>query len=474
MAKRDSAPRGASGLTPSFWTDPVIRFAGIAVLLLFPLTVSCTRRPDPRLLAITNVTVIDVDAGELRPDQTILIAGDTIAAIGPADSIDLPPRARTLDGRGRYVIPGLWDMHTHAHRDGRASWQYPAYLAHGVTGIRDAGTFADSATAWRERLRTDTLAPTVWWGSPPLDGVPAVLSFGVPIASPDEARAAAQRFRALGYDFLKVYDRLDPASYRALADEARRLGIPIEGHVPLRLSPGAAAVAGQRTIEHLTLVLESCIPGTLAWVAADTGRDAMGLLADGRLAASLDRFDSRTCDALLDTLATAGVWQVPTLVQMRGAFVEPGDAVTTDPRLRVVPAPVRERWLATRDDWSAEQRRAGRAVYRRQLALVGAMHRAGVPLLAGTDASDEPWVIPGASLHDELALFVEAGLSPLEALRTATSAPARYRGESGPLLSPGKRADLVLLAGDPMQDIGALQRIEAVVLRGRVVAGRDP
>ena len=168
------------------------------------------------------------------------------------------------------------------------------------------------------------------------------------------------------------------------------------------------------------------------------------------------------------------MWQVPTLVQMRGAFVEPGDAVTTDPRLRVVPAPVRERWLATRDDWSAEQRRSGRAVYRRQLALVGAMHRAGVPLLAGTDASDEPWVIPGASLHDELALFVEAGLSPLDALRTATSAPARYRGESGPLLSPGKRADLVLLAGDPTQDIGALQRIEAVVLRGRVVAGRDP
>jgi imidazolonepropionase-like amidohydrolase len=474
MAKRDPAPRGASGLPPSFWINPVIRFSGIAVLLLVPLTVSCTRRPAPGLLAITNVTVIDVDAGELRPAQTILIAGDTIAAIGPAGSIDLPARTRTLDGRGRFVVPGLWDMHTHAHRDGRAGWQYPAYLAHGVTGIRDAGTFADSATAWRERLRTDTLAPTVWWGSPPLDGVPAVLSFGVPIASPDEARAAAQRFHALGYDFLKVYDRLDPASYHALADEARRLGIPIEGHVPLRLSPGAAAVAGQRTIEHLTLVLESCIPGTLAWVAADTGRDAMGLLADGRLAASLDRVDTRTCDALLDTLATAGVWQVPTLVQLRGAFAEPGDAITTDSRLRVVPAPVRERWLATREDWSADQRRAGRAVYRRQLALVGAMHRAGVPLLAGTDASDEPWVIPGASLHDELALFVEAGLSPLEALRTATSAPARYRGESGPLLSRGKRADLVLLAGDPTQDIGALRRIEAVVLRGRVVTARDP
>ena len=430
---------------------------------------ACGHNADARLLAVTDVAVVDVDAGVVRRGQTLLVAGDTIAAVGPASAIAVPTRAQRLDGRGRFVIPGLWDMHTHAHRDGRARWHYPAYLAHGVTGIRDAGTFADSAAAWRTRLRTDTLAPTVWWGSPPLDGVPAVLSFGVSIASPDEARAAARRFHAQGYDFLKVYDRLDPASYRALAAEARALGLALEGHVPLRLSPGEVAIAGQRTIEHLTLVLESCIPGTLAWVAADTSRDAMGLLADGRLAASLARYDAPTCGALFDTLAKAAVWQVPTLVQLRGAFLAAGDAVTADPRLRVVPMSVREAWVSTGKDWSASERRAGWAVYRRQLALVGELHRAGVPLLAGTDASDEPWVIPGASLHDELALFVEAGLSPLEALRTATSAPARYRGETGPLLAPGRRADLVLLANDPTENIGALRHIEAVVLRGRLV-----
>jgi cytosine/adenosine deaminase-related metal-dependent hydrolase len=430
---------------------------------------ACGHNADARLLAITDVAVVDVDAGVVRRGQTLLVAGDTIAAVGPASAIAVPTRAQRLDGRGRFVIPGLWDMHTHAHRDGRARWHYPAYLAHGVTGIRDAGTFADSAAAWRARLRTDTLAPTVWWGSPPLDGVPAVLSFAVSIASPDEARAAARRFHSQGYDFLKVYDRLDPASYRALAAEARALGLALEGHVPLRLSPGEVAIAGQRTIEHLTLVLESCIPGTLAWVAADTSRDAMGLLADGRLAASLARYHAPTCGALFDTLAKAAVWQVPTLVQLRGAFLAPGDAVTADPRLRVVPMSVREAWVSTGNDWSASERRAGWAVYRRQLALVGELHRAGVPLLAGTDASDEPWVIPGASLHDELALFVEAGLSPLEALRTATSAPARYRGETGPLLAPGRRADLVLLANDPTENIGALRHIEAVVLRGRLV-----
>jgi hypothetical protein len=450
----------------------VARSARCVVAGLSLVLAACADHAGPRLLAITDVAVVDVDAGILRHGQTVLLAGDTIAAVGPASDVVLPARAHRLDGRGRYLIPGLWDMHTHAHRDGRARWHYPAYLAHGVTGIRDAGTFADSATAWRGRLRTDTLAPTVWWGSPPIDGVPAVLPFGVAVATPEEARAAARRFHAAGYEFLKVYDRIDPASYDALAAEARMLGIAVEGHVPLRLSPGQVAMAGQRAVEHLTLVLESCIPGTLDWVAADTSRDAMALVADGRLAASFERYDARACRALFDTLAVRTVWQVPTLVQLRGAFLAPDDSLAHDPRLRLVPDSVREAWVAARGDWSASERRAGWAVYRRQLALVGDMHRAGVPLLAGTDASNEPWVIPGASLHDELVLFVEAGLTPLDALRTATTAPARYRGETGPLLAPGRRADLVLLAGDPTADIGALRRIVAVVLRGRLVGGR--
>lgn len=424
-------------------------------------------------IAILGVNVVDLEAGVVRPDQTILIIGDTIAAIGPSGAVAVPAGTRRLEGHGRYLIPGLWDMHTHAHRDGRAAWHHPGYVAYGVTGIRDAGTFADSGTAWRARLRTDTLAPTVWWGSPPLDGVPPVLSFGVEVATPEAARASARTFHRAGYRFLKVYDRLDPESYHALADEARLLGIPLEGHVPLRLSPGEVASAGQRTIEHLTLVLESCIPGTLDWVAADTSRDAMGLLVDGRLAGALANYDAGHCVALFDTLATAGVWQVPTLVQLRGAFLPPGDPLTRDPRLRGVPAAVREGWVAAQGEWSTAQREAGLAVYRRQLGLVGEMHRAGVPLLAGTDASDEPWVIPGASLHDELELFVEAGLTPVEALRTATTAPARYRGEPGPLLAPGRRADLVLLAADPTRGLAALRQIEAVILRGRVVERRE-
>lgn len=420
-----------------------------------------------RSLAIVDVALVDVDAGVVRPGMTVLIRDSTIATVGPASEVRLPGDAVRIPGAGRFLIPGLWDMHTHAHRSGRARWHYPLYLAHGVTGIRDLGTWADSAAAARAARRVGDDAPTVWWGSPPLDGVPPVLPFGIAVADPQAARDAAARFHGLGFRFLKVYDRIDRASYLALAAEARRLGIPLEGHVPLQLAPAEVVAAGQRTIEHLTLVLESCIPGALQWVAADSSRDAMGLLADGRLAAALPHYDEPTCRALFETFARAGTWHVPTLVQMRGAFAIDDSLATDDPRMRDIPAHLRAQWQAYRRETADSVRASGAAVFRRQLQLVGEMHRAGVPLLAGTDASDEPWVFPGSSLHDELALMVEAGLSPLDALRTATRDPARYRGEAAPLIAPGRAADLVLLRGDPTRDIRQVGAIDGVVLRGR-------
>lgn len=434
-----------------------------------------TRAPD---LAIEHVSVVEVETGAVQPDRTVLVRADSIVAVGPADPLAarLGDRTTRIDGRGRFLIPGLWDMHVHAHRAGRAAWHYPLYLANGVTGVRDAGTYEDSASTWRARWPTDSTAPTVWLGSPPIDGVPKVLEFGLEVRTPSEAREAARRFHAQGFRFLKVYDHLDSASHDALLREARSLGIPVEGHVPLRLSPRAAVAAGQRAIDHLTLLLESCIPGALAWTAGDTEADSttdsMQLLGDARLAAALDRYDALACADLFAVLAARNVWQIPTLVQMRGAFYLADSAFANDPRLALIPDSLRADWEAYRRETPRTVFAAGAAVFRRQLALVGELHRAGVPLLAGTDASDEPWVFPGSSLHDELALFVEAGLSPLDALRTATRNPARYRGESRPLIASGSRADLVLLTDNPLVDINNVRRIEAVVLRGRLAFDR--
>lgn len=446
-----------------------VRGWGIGGMLLGVLLSACDRmsaRIDTRPLAIVDVTVIEVETGGFREGMSILIRADTIAALGPSAEVRVPDDAIRVDGRGRWLIPGLWDMHTHAHRRGRAAWHYPRYIAHGVTGIRDMGTDLDSALAHRAAWTASDIAPTVWWGSPVMDGSPRTLPFGAEVHGPEEAQAIAQRYHALGFRFLKVYDRLDRESYRALAEEARRLGIPLEGHVPLKLSPSEVTDAGQRTIEHLTLVLEECIPGTLSWVAADTTGDSMGLLSDGRLAASLERFDTTAANALFAKLALAGVWQVPTLVQMRGAFFVGDSAFIHDPRVSSLPAAVRAEWDDYRKAVSDAVLKAGTTVFRRQLALVGEMHRAGVRMLVGTDASSEPYVFPGSSLHDELALFVEAGLSPLDALRSATMQPARYRGEDGPLIAPGRVADLVLLNGDPTEDIAHTRDIFGVVLRG--------
>ena len=442
-----------------------------SIALLLAGALACTAPPlgDAPTLAIEHVSVVDVDAGTVLGERTVLIAGDSILDVQPATSVTIPERAVRIDGRGRYLIPGLWDMHVHAHRDARAPWHYPLYLAHGVTGVRDAGSFADSAVYWRAQWRAESDAPRVWWGSPPIDGAPKVLSFGEEVTTPQGARAIARRFHQLGFDFLKVYDHLDSASHAALLDEARVLSIPVEGHVPIGLSPAAVVKAGQRTIEHLTLILESCIPGTLRWVAADSTKDSMTLLTDGRLAASLDRYDIATCQSLFAELAAKNVWQVPTLVQMRGAFYVSDSAFANDSRLSQIPAPLRDDWETYRRETPVAELQAGAAVFRRQLQLVGDMHRAGVPLLAATDASDEPWVFPGSSLHDELALFVEAGLTPLEALRTATRNPARYRGETRPLIARGSRADLVLLSANPLVNIDNVRRVESVILRGRLL-----
>jgi imidazolonepropionase-like amidohydrolase len=322
---------------------------------------------------------------------------------------------------------------------------------------------------FRARTATAGPAPRVIWGSPALDRAPPALSHGLAVETPEAGRQLVRLLAGMGYDFIKVYDGLSPENYHAIAEEAKRLGIPVEGHVPLTLSPVEVARAGQRTIEHLTLVLESCIPGTLDWVKLDPSADSLSLLADGRLAASLDRYDAAACQAVFRVLADAGVWQVPTLVQEKGYFVVAHDDPSDEPRLAFVPPETRAEWLAHVRDGKPAERSAGAKVQARQYQLVGDLHRAGVGILAGTDASDEVWVFPGSGLHDELALLVEAGLSPLDALRAATLNPARYRARGrplAPLIAVGSDADLVLLRENPLEDIQRVRDIRGVVAAG--------
>jgi imidazolonepropionase-like amidohydrolase len=419
-------------------------------------------------LVLDGVHLVHVEDGRIERGRSVLVRDGRIFAVQAAGA-SAPDSARRVDAQGQYLVPGLWDMHTHAHRDGRAAWHYPMYIANGVVGIRDMSTHLGSALAFRAGEKPPGPAPKVIWGSPALDGAPPFLSHGLAVETLEAARRLVRLLAAQGYDFIKVYDGLSPENYRAISEEARRIGIPVEGHVPLSMSPTEVARLGQRSIEHLTLVLEACIPGTLDWVHAENSADSLKLVSDGRLADSLDRFDAALCQSQFRELRDAGVWQVPTLVQLHGYFVVGHDDPRDEPRLALVPPGVRDEWFKHVRDAVPVERRAGAKVFIRQQALVGEMHRAGVGLLAGTDASDEVWVFPGSSLHEELAMFVAAGLTPLDALRTATLNPARYRARGRPLgalLAPGAEADLLLLADNPLDDIRRLRDIRGVVLAG--------
>jgi imidazolonepropionase-like amidohydrolase len=448
--------------------------AVLIALIFFVAAGDTVAQDEP--VALVGVHVVHVEDGRIDRSRTVVFRDGRIQAVQPESQALAPGPLRRVDARGLYLIPGLWDMHVHAHRAGRERWHYPMYIAHGVVGVRDASTHLGSAMAFRAQGAPAGPAPRVIWGSPALDRAPPALSHGLAVETPEAGRQLVRLLAGMGYDFIKVYDGLSPENYRAIAEEAKRIGIPVEGHTPLTLSPTDVARAGQGTIEHLTLVLEGCIPGTLDWVKLDPAADSLGLLSDGRLAASLDRFDAAACEAQSRVLKDAGVWQVPTLVQEQGYFVVAHDDPADEPRLAFVPPETRAEWFAHVREGKPEERRAGATVFKRQHQLVGELHRAGVGILAGTDASDEVWVFPGSSMHEELALLAEAGLSPLDTLRTATLNPARYRARGrplAPLIAPGSDADLVLLRENPLEDIRRTRDIRGVVAAGRWYAPED-
>lgn len=443
-----------------------------------------TSSPDGQrsAFAITDVTVIDVETGARRPGHTVVVAGDRIAAVGPSADVAVPRGATVVDGTGRFLIPGLWDMHVHAARDGRALRFWPHFLAHGVTGIRETGSYTDSLLFWRaEARRHPERAPRIVWSSPMLDGDPPLYAHALTVRTPDEARAVVARMQALGFDYLKVYSGLSREAFFAIADEARRRGVRIAGEVPNPVAPAEAAEAGMRTFEHLWNHFEWCVPGagalrdSLARLDhADAPEAARRAVREAQYRRWLDGYDPACADRLAARIAAAGTWQVPTLVINRSySFMD--STWTPDARRRWVPARTLAEWDTIRAETLAEYGPTGvaawRARYRYEADMLRRMVAAGVGVMAGSDASDEPFVYAGASLHDEMALLVDAGLSPLQALQAATRNPARYLGREDELgtVDAGKLADLVLLDADPLADIRATTQIRAVVLGGRLL-----
>lgn len=407
---------------------------------------SATWNPHARV-AIRDVTVVDVVTGSLRPHSTVIVMDGRITAVGAAARLPMPPGARILDGRGRFLIPGLWDMHSHSLWSAGAMRTFlPLNVANGVTGIRDMGGRLDVLDTARAALRQENVAyPRIVAAGVILDGPePVQADVSIAVADAAAARMAVASLAQEGVDFIKVYTLLPRDAYFAVIQEARRLGLPVAGHVPAAVTIEEAARAGQRSIEHLHDELEPLC----------TQRDGARCL---QLAAEFRQFQ---------------VWQVPTLVALRKGFFD-DEAIVRDPRLRYIPRGLREDWLAERaarigrgaDHLAGKRRR-----YADEEWLTGFLAREHVGLLAGTDAGTA-FCYPGFSLHDELGLLVQAGLSPVDALRAATSAPAEFLGKSDSMgtIAVGRDADMVLLRSNPLANIAATREIEAVVLRGRVL-----
>jgi imidazolonepropionase-like amidohydrolase len=395
----------------------------------------------PEVIAVAGVTVIDTINGRAVPGQTVTIRNGTIVSVTAADG--QLQGAQRIDGRGKFLIPGLWDMHTHHQMTGEAS--LPLYVANGVTGTRDMGGDLDFVLDLRRRSASGgVLGPRIVASGPILDDRPPEWPFRLTIKTGEDARKAVQLLKQRGVDLIKVHDRTPPEAYQAIADEARRQGLPFAGHLPRGITIEAAAAAGQRSLEHLGgLRMFNQCSGGASYVA-------------------------EKCRPFFEWLAKTGMWQTPTLVNWRTMFTLDTPQGDAERDHLAYASPGLLEFLALNRKMSNVGPEAVRDLVMAADAaamVVADMQKAGVGILAGCDA-----MIAGFCLHDELTLMVKGGMPAAAALQTATINPARSLSleKVHGSVDAGKRADLVLLDANPLEDIANVQRIHAVIINGRL------
>ncbi|MFP4002690.1 MAG: amidohydrolase family protein [Alphaproteobacteria bacterium] len=396
-------------------------------------------------LVIENGTVIDVKAGKAVPGQSVTIRGPKIVAVGEVPE-NVPEDAERYAAGGKFIIPGLWDMHVHAlwHEDVVDPF-FTLFVAHGVTGVRDMGGKPELLKSVVEgELGRNAWTPLLYVAGPILDGPePLNPDESIALATPKAGRDAVRKLKEWGVDFAKVYTTLPPPVFKAVARAARDHDLGLAGHLPAGIPIGEAAAAGMRSIEHMVTERGGYCPAT-------------------------NRTD---CAEKFRLLKGHGIHQTPTLVvRHRRSFVDAPGHDYAD-KLRLVPPFVQTYWQRYRERRAAEpvaQKKARRADYDHTKWMAAALIETGVPMLAGTDAG-LPFVLPGLSLHEELQRLVIAGMSPAQALRTATLEAAQFTGfEFSGQVAPGMMADLVILRRNPLERIRYTASIEAVVRFGHL------
>lgn len=463
-----------------------MRLVPIVLLIFAAILAACSKAP-PSGMAIANVAVIDAVNG-VRENQNVIFDGDEIIAVQSADTgLNV---AETIDGTGKYLIPGLWDFHVHLSYDDRFGDSMPGlFLSYGITSVRDTGGLLHKVLPVVAKMQAEgAIAPRVYYAGPLLDGNLVVYNgigipeIGVQNSTPADARAMITSLKEQGVSFIKIYEMVSPEVFEAMIETANELELPIDSHVPLSMRASTAGPLVD-SIEHLRNIEMDCASNTPALHEERlerlknpdglSGADLRSSLHSLQRLPAIANYDQERCDQTLKALGSTT--QVPTLRLLSMSLAPPWLRDDWDDALSRLPADVAGPWTETTAERRSNPPEEVDTTYADWgLFLTGRAHAAGVPIGAGTD-TPIALAVPGYSLHSELEFLVNAGLSPLEALQSATVRPAEYfslQDEMG-TIDVGKKADMVLLEANPLDDIGNTKRISAVITKGKLLTRDD-
>jgi imidazolonepropionase-like amidohydrolase len=429
------------------------------------LAISCSEVQAPTdggvraVIAFVGVNVVPMDSERVVENQTVLVENGHIAALGPAGDVEVPEGATRIDGAGKYLMPGLAEMHGHLPNP-----DLPAavtenvlflYVANGVTTVRGMQGHA-SQIPLRARIDSGELVgPRLVLGSPSMSGGS--------VTTVEDAKRLVREYQEAGFDLLKVHENLSPEVYDAIAATAKEVGIPFGGHVTDTVGLFHALEAGQTTVDHLDNYVEALVPEGAG------PEEAPGLLGAEQLLSRID--ESRLPQAVQATLdADASV--VPTMVLWESGIYATrpsADLLLERTEVRYMPKDMVERWVQ-----AVDERVAGSdAQMLRQLAevrrrILAALHQGGVRILLGTD-SPQIFSVPGFSIHREMQFYVDSGMTPYEVISSGTRVVGDYFGENFGTIAVGEGADLILVDGNPLEDVKNVSRISGVMTRGKYV-----